>query len=138
MLFNNDIEEMLCYLERFCKEPHVAALDNVSDDQINLLLDFLALAHKLKCDIYATRNRNSSHFIGIGVFALTQARAPQGNLFLKIEADQLYLCFELDHCNQDTELTPLRVIDALTYLADLDGHALLPEHYQQQRNKISG
>lgn len=129
MLFNNDIDEMLSYLERFCKQPHIKALDNVSDEQINLLADFLTLAHQLKCDIYPTTNLSSSHFIGVGVFALTQDRAPQGNLFLKVEADQLYLTFELDACNQDNLLTPIRVIDALIYLTDNNGHALLPENY---------
>ncbi|EOB4119504.1 hypothetical protein BBL91_22320 [Vibrio parahaemolyticus] len=130
MLFNNDIDEMISYLERFCKEPHIKALDNVSDEQINLLLDFLTLAHKLKCDIYATRNLNSSHFIGVGVFASTQDRAPQGNLFLKVEFDRIYLSFELDSCNEDNLLTPVRVIDALVYLAEKDGHSLLPENYK--------
>ncbi|HBC3426853.1 hypothetical protein JL857_23405 [Vibrio parahaemolyticus] len=130
MLFNNDIDEMISYLERFCKEPHIKALDNVSDEQINLLLDFLTLAHKLKCDIYATRNLNSSHFIGVGVFALTQDRAPQGNLFLKVEFDRIYLSFELDSCNEENLLTPVRVIDALVYLAEKDGHTLLPEDYK--------
>ncbi|HCH0731220.1 TPA: hypothetical protein NKO76_004540 [Vibrio parahaemolyticus] len=130
MLFNNDIDEMISYLERFCKEPHIKALDNVSDEQINLLLDFLTLAHKLKCDIYATSNLNSSHFIGIGVFALTQDRAPQGNLFLKVEFDRIYLSFELDSCNEENLLTPVRVIDALVYLAEKDGHTLLPENYK--------
>ncbi|HCG6540001.1 TPA: hypothetical protein NJ353_002759 [Vibrio parahaemolyticus] len=130
MLFNNDIDEMISYLERFCKEPHIKALDNVSDEQINLLLDFLTLAHKLKCDIYATRNLNSSHFIGVGVFALTQDRAPQGNLFLKVELDRIYLSFELDSCNEENLLTSVRVIDALVYLAEKDGHAQLPENYK--------
>ncbi|MCR9609631.1 hypothetical protein NB499_15085 [Vibrio alginolyticus] len=130
MLFNNDIDEMISYLERFCKEPHIKALDNVSDEQINLLLDFLTLAHKFKCDIYATNNLNSSHFIGVGVFALTQDRAPQGNLFLKVELDRIYLSFELDSCNEENLLTPVRVIDALVYLAEKDGHALLPENYK--------
>lgn len=129
MLFNNDIEEMICYLEQFCKAPHIAALDNVSDDQVNLLLDFLTLAHKIKCDIYPTRNLNSSHFLAAGVFALSQDRAPQGNLFVKIESSQLYLTFELDSCNQDNLLTPIRVIDALVYLSESTGHALLPEDY---------
>ncbi|EEX92310.1 hypothetical protein VIOR3934_01973 [Vibrio orientalis CIP 102891 = ATCC 33934] len=129
MLFNNDINEMVNYLERFCKKPHVKALDNVSDDQINLLLDFLTLAHQLRCDIYATRNLKSSHFIGVGAFALTQDRAPQGNLFLKIELDRLYLTFELDSCDDDNLLTPIRVIDGLVYLAENSGHALLPESY---------
>jgi len=129
MLFNNDIDEMISYLERFCKEPHIKALDDVSDEQINLLLDFLALAHKLKCDVYATRNLSCSHFIGLGTFALTQDRAPQGNLFLKVEQSHIYLTFELDNCNQDNLLTPIRVIDALTYLAENTGHALLPEDY---------
>ncbi|HAS6987696.1 hypothetical protein V3H21_22425 [Vibrio parahaemolyticus] len=130
MLFNNDIDEMISYLERFCKEPHIKALDNVSDEQINLLLDFLTLAHKLKCDIYATSNLNSSHFVGVGVFALTQDRAPQGNLFLKVEFDRIYLSFELDSCNEENLLTPVRVIDALVYLAEKDGHTLLPENYK--------
>ncbi|MDF4972383.1 hypothetical protein P3748_03215 [Vibrio parahaemolyticus] len=130
MLFNNDIDEMISYLERFCKEPHIKALDNVSDEQINLLLDFLTLAHKLKCDIYATRNLNSSHFVGVGVFALTQDRAPQGNLFLKVEFDRIYLSFELDSCNEENLLTPVRVIDALVYLTEKDGHTLLPENYK--------
>ncbi|HCH1054386.1 TPA: hypothetical protein NKP21_004445 [Vibrio parahaemolyticus] len=130
MLFNNDIDEMISYLERFCKEPHIKALDNVSDEQINLLLDFLTLAHKLKCDIYATRNLNSSHFIGVGVFALTQDRAPQGNLFLKVELDRIYLSFELDSCNEENLLTSVRVIDALVFLAEKDGHAQLPENYK--------
>ncbi|TOI38982.1 hypothetical protein [Vibrio parahaemolyticus] len=130
MLFNNDIDEMISYLERFCKEPHIKALDNVSDEQINLLLDFLTLAHKLKCDIYATSNLNSSHFIGVGVFALTQDRAPQGNLFLKVEFDRIYLSFELDSCNEENLLTPVRVIDALVYIAEKDGHTLLPENYK--------
>jgi hypothetical protein len=130
MLFNNDIDEMINYLERFCKEPHVKALDNVSDDQINLLLDFLTLAHRLNCDIYATKNLKSSHFIGIGAFALTQDRAPQGNLFLKMERDRIYLTFELDDCNEDNLLTPIRVIDALVYLTEYTGHALLPENYK--------
>ncbi|MDF5575799.1 hypothetical protein P3717_23405 [Vibrio parahaemolyticus] len=130
MLFNNDIDEMISYLERFCKEPHIKALDNVSDEQINLLLDFLTLAHKLKCDIYATSNLNSSHFVGVGVFALTQDRAPQGNLFLKVEFDRIYLSFELDSCNEENLLTPVRVIDALVYLAEKDGHSLLPESYK--------
>lgn len=130
MLFNNDIDEMISYLERFCKEPHIKALDNVSDEQINLLLDFLTLAHKLKCDIYATSNLNSSHFVGVGVFALTQDWAPQGNLFLKVEFDRIYLSFELDSCNEENLLTPIRVIDALVYLAEKDGHALLPENYK--------
>ncbi|WP_438454563.1 hypothetical protein [Vibrio alginolyticus] len=130
MLFNNDIDEMMSYLERFCKEPHIKALDNVSDEQINLLLDFLTLAHKLKCDIYATSNLNSSHFVGVGVFALTQDRAPQGNLFLKVEFDRIYLSFELDSCNEENLLTPVRVIDALVYLAEKDGHTLLPENYK--------
>ncbi|ELS3155128.1 hypothetical protein R5D70_004581 [Vibrio parahaemolyticus] len=130
MLFNNDIDEMISYLERFCKEPHIKALDNVSDEQINLLLDFLTLAHKLKCDIYATSNLNSSHFVGVGVFALTQDRAPQGNLFLKVEFDRIYLSFELDSCNDENLLTPVRVIDALVYLAEKDGHTLLPENYK--------
>ncbi|HHG3024804.1 TPA: hypothetical protein ACPVWX_004759 [Vibrio parahaemolyticus] len=130
MLFNNDIDEMMSYLERFCKEPHIKALDNVSDEQINLLLDFLMLAHKLKCDIYATSNLNSSHFVGVGVFALTQDRAPQGNLFLKVEFDRIYLSFELDSCNEDNLLTPVRVIDALVYLAEKGGHTLLPENYK--------
>ncbi|EJT3522231.1 hypothetical protein N2M27_004628 [Vibrio parahaemolyticus] len=130
MLFNNDIDEMISYLERFCKEPHIKALDNVSDEQINLLLDFLTLAHKLKCDIYATSNLNSSHFVGVGVFALTQDRAPQGNLFLKVEFDRIYLSFELDSCNEENLLTPIRVIDALVYLAEKDGHTLLPENYK--------
>ncbi|HHX8438374.1 TPA: hypothetical protein ACVO1K_004540 [Vibrio diabolicus] len=130
MLFNNDIDEMISYLERFCKEPHIKALDNVSDEQINLLLDFLTLAHKLKCDIYATSNLNSSHFVGVGVFALTQDRAPQGNLFLKVEFDRIYLSFELDSCNEDNLLTPVRVIDALVYLTEKDGHTLLPENYK--------
>ncbi|EIZ0690094.1 hypothetical protein ACEV8V_23780 [Vibrio parahaemolyticus] len=130
MLFNNDIDEMISYLERFCKEPHIKALDNVSDEQINLLLDFLTLAHKLKCDIYATSNLNSSHFLGVGVFALTQDRAPQGNLFLKVEFDRIYLSFELDSCNEENLLTPVRVIDALVYLAEKDGHTLLPENYK--------
>ena len=130
MLFNNDIDEMISYLERFCKEPHIKALDNVSDEQINLLLDFLTLAHKLKCDIYATSNLNSSHFVGLGVFALTQDRAPQGNLFLKVEFDRIYLSFELDSCNEENLLTPVRVIDALVYLAEKDGHTLLPENYK--------
>ncbi|EGQ9295816.1 hypothetical protein F7U79_07110 [Vibrio parahaemolyticus] len=130
MLFNNDIDEMISYLERFCKEPHIKALDNVSDEQINLLLDFLTLAHKLKCDIYATSNLNSSHFVGVGVFALTQDRAPQGNLYLKVEFDRIYLSFELDSCNEENLLTPVRVIDALVYLAEKDGHTLLPEDYK--------
>ncbi|EKA4470885.1 hypothetical protein OLI36_004482 [Vibrio parahaemolyticus] len=130
MLFNNDIDEMISYLECFCKEPHIKALDNVSDEQINLLLDFLTLAHKLKCDIYATSNLNSSHFVGVGVFALTQDRAPQGNLFLKVEFDRIYLSFELDSCNEEYLLTPVRVIDALVYLAEKDGHTLLPENYK--------
>ncbi|HCJ4668862.1 hypothetical protein [Vibrio parahaemolyticus] len=130
MLFNNDIDEMISYLERFCKEPHIKALDNVSDEQINLLLDFLTLAHKLKCDIYATSNLNSPHFVGVGVFALTQDRAPQGNLFLKVEFDRIYLSFELDSCNEENLLTPVRVIDALVYLAEKDGHTLLPENYK--------
>ncbi|MCC3845793.1 hypothetical protein IB288_22825 [Vibrio parahaemolyticus] len=130
MLFNNDIDEMISYLERFCKEPHIKALDNVSDEQINLLLDFLTLAHKLKCDIYATSNLNSSHFVGVGVFALTQDRAPQGNLFLKVEFDRIYLSSELDSCNEENLLTPVRVIDALVYLAEKDGHTLLPENYK--------
>ncbi|MCF9080196.1 hypothetical protein J7937_22935 [Vibrio parahaemolyticus] len=130
MLFNNDIDEMISYLERFCKEPHIKALDNVSDEQINLLLDFLTLAHKLKCDIYATSNLNSSHFVGVGVFALTQDRAPQGNLFLKVEFDRIYLSFELDSCNEENLLTPVLVIDALVYLAEKDGHTLLPEDYK--------
>ncbi len=129
MLFNNDIEEMLCYLERFCKEPHIKALDNVSDEQINLLLDFLTLAHKLKCDIYATKNVNLSHFIGIGEFALTQDRPPQGNLFLKLESDQIYLTFELETCDKDNMLSPIRVIDALVYLTEKSGNSLLPESY---------
>ncbi|NRF28349.1 hypothetical protein [Vibrio coralliilyticus] len=129
MLFNNDIDEMISYLERFCKEPHVKALDGVSDKQINLLLDFLALAHKLRCDIYATRNLKSSHFIGVGVFALTQDRAPHGNLFLKVKRDQLHITFELDICNKDNLLTPTRVIDALTYLSESSGHSLLPQDY---------
>ena len=129
MLFNNDIEEMLCYLERFCKEPHTTALDNVSDEQINLLLDFLTLAHKLKSDIYATKNVNLSHFIGVGEFALTQDRAPQGNLFLKVESNQLYLTFELETCDEDNLLSPIRVIDALVYLAEKTGNSLLPESY---------
>lgn len=120
---------MISYLGRFCKEPHIKALDDVSDEQINLLLDFLALAHKLKCDVYATRNLNCSHFIGLGTFALTQDRAPQGNLFLKVEQNQIYLTFELDNCNEDNLLTPIRVIDALVYLAENTGHALLPEDY---------
>ncbi|ELB2920242.1 hypothetical protein AB3A93_004540 [Vibrio parahaemolyticus] len=130
MLFNNDIDEMISYLERFCKEPHIKALDNVSDEQINLLLDFLTLAHKLKCDIYATSNLNSSHFVGVGVFALSQDRSPQGNLFLKVEFDRIYLSFELDSCNEENLLTPVRVIDALVYLAEKDGHTLLPENYK--------
>ena len=130
MLFNNDIDEMISYLERFCKEPHIKALDNVSDEQVNLLLDFLTLTHKLKCDIYSINNLNSSHFIGVGVFALTQDRAPQGNLFLKVEFDRIYLSFELDSCNEENLLTPVRVIDALVYLAEKDGHALLPENYK--------
>lgn len=129
MPFNNDLDVMFTYLERFCKEPHMLALDEVCDDQINLMLDFLTLAHKLKCDIYATGSLNSSHFLGLGVFTLEQSVAPQGNLFLKIEAHQLYVSFELDRCNEDNLLTPLRVIDALTYLADKNGHGLLPEHY---------
>ncbi|KLN65489.1 hypothetical protein [Vibrio sp. VPAP30] len=129
MLFNNDIEEMLCYLERFCKEPHTKALDNVSDEQINLLLDFLTLAHKLKCDIYATTNLNLAHFIGIGEFALAQDRPPQGNLFLKVESDQIYLTFELETCDKDNLLSPIRVIDALVYLAEKKGSSLLPESY---------
>ena len=129
MPFNNDIDQMISYLERFCKQPHINALDHVSDEQINLLLDFLTLAHKLKCDIYATGNVKSSHFLGIGVFALTQDRAPHGNLFLKIEFSKLYISFELDSCNDENLLTPIRVIDALTYLADKKGHSLLPESY---------
>ncbi|KII79759.1 hypothetical protein [Vibrio renipiscarius] len=133
MPFNNDIDQMLNYLERFCKEPHIHALDDVSDDQINLLLDFLTLAHKLKCDIYATNSLKSTHFLGIGVFALTQERAPQGNLFLKVEMNQLYLSFELDRCTEENLLTPIRVIDALIYLTDKRGHALLPESYQSPK-----
>jgi len=129
MPFNNDIDDMISYLERFCKETHINALDDVSDDQINLLLDFLTLAHKLKCDIYATGSPKSSHFLGIGVFALEQDRAPQGNLFLKIEARNIHVAFELDGCTEENLLTPIRVIDALTYLADKNGHALLPENY---------
>ncbi|MDR9826285.1 hypothetical protein RCJ22_11755 [Vibrio sp. FNV 38] len=129
MLFNNDIDEMIHYLERFCKEPHIKALDNISDEQINLVLDFLTLAHKLQCDIYPTRSLNSSHFIGIGEFALTQERAPQGNLFLKVERDQIYLAFELEACNEENLLTPTSVIDALTYLINTHGHGLLPENY---------
>tara|TARA_Y100001956_G_scaffold82100_1_gene101743 strand:+ start:2462 stop:2857 length:396 start_codon:yes stop_codon:yes gene_type:complete len=131
MLFNNDIDEMICYLERFCKQPHVQALDNTSDDQLNLLLDFLTLAHKLKCDIYATGNLNSSHFLGIGEFALSQDRPPQGNLFLKVELDCLYLTFELESCTEDNLLTPIRVIDALLYLTESKGHGLTPEHYSK-------
>lgn len=129
MLFNNDIEEMFCHLERFCKAPHTKALDNVSDEQINLLLDFLTLAHKLKCDIYATKNLNLSHFIGIGEFALNQDRPPQGNLFLKIECDQIYLTFELETCDKNNQLSPIRVIDALIYLTEKTGNSLLPENY---------
>ncbi|MCC8256590.1 hypothetical protein [Vibrio campbellii] len=129
MLFNNDIDEMLSYLERFCKEPHIKALDCVSDEQINLLIDFLTLAHKLSCDIYATGNLKSSHFLGIGEFALTQERPPQGNLFLKVEHDLIYLTFELDDCDKDNLLSPLRVIDALVYLADNSENSLLPESY---------
>lgn len=129
MPFNNDLDVMFTYLERFCKEPHMVALDEVCDDQINLMLDFLTLAHKLKCDIYATGSLKSSHFLGLGVFTLEQSVAPQGNLFLKIEAHQLYISFELDNCNEGNLLTPIRVIDALTYLADMKGHGLLPEHY---------
>jgi hypothetical protein len=129
MLFNNDIEEMIHYLEGYCKQPHIEALDTVSDEQINLLLDFLTLANKLRCDIYPTHNLNLSHFLAVGVFALTQDRAPLGNLFLKIEAGRLYLCFELDPCDEDDLLTPIRVIDALTYLADSPGHSLLPADY---------
>ncbi|NOH82086.1 hypothetical protein F0231_20430 [Vibrio sp. RE86] len=130
MLFNNDIDEMISYLERFCKEPHIKALDNISDEQVNLLIDFLTLAHKLKCDIYATRNLKSSHFLGIGEFALTQERPPQGNLFLKIENDLIYLGFELDKCSSENLLSPLRVIDALVYLSDNSGDSLLPESYK--------
>ncbi|MCV5943118.1 hypothetical protein OFN64_41200, partial [Escherichia coli] len=78
---------------------------------------------------YATSNLNSSHFVGVGVFALTQDRAPQGNLFLKVEFDRIYLSFELDSCNEENLLTPVRVIDALVYLAEKDGHSLLPESY---------
>ena len=129
MLFNNDIDEMISYLERFCKEPHIKALDNISDEQINLLIDFLTLAHKLKCDIYATRNLNSSHFLGIGEFALTQDRPPQGNLFLKIDNHLVHLGFELDNCSSENLLSPLSVIDALVYLADKSGSSLLPESY---------
>ncbi|EJL6794090.1 hypothetical protein R7E47_24005 [Vibrio sp. Vb1026] len=129
MLFNNDIDEMINYLECFCKQPHVKSLDSISDEQINLLLDFLALAHKLKCDIYATRNLNSPHFLGIGAFALSQERPPHGNLFIKVEREQLHLTFELDACSQENLLTPTRVIDALTYLIDNSGQALLPEDY---------
>jgi hypothetical protein len=51
-------------------------------------------------------------------------------LFVKIESSQLYLTFELDSCNQDNLLTPIRVIDALVYLSDSTGHALLPEDYR--------
>ncbi|TCV17906.1 hypothetical protein EDB13_101730 [Vibrio crassostreae] len=130
MLFNNDIDEMISYLERFCKEPHIKALDNASDEQVNLLLDFLTLAHKLNCDIYATKNLKSLHFIGVGEFALTQERAPQGNLFLKVEFNRIYLSFELEDCNEDNLLTPTRVIDALTYLCEGHGHSLLPEDYK--------
>ncbi|XAW88551.1 hypothetical protein ABDK09_15765 [Vibrio sp. CDRSL-10 TSBA] len=129
MLFDNDIDQMLSYLERFCKQPHIKALDTVSDEQINLLLDFLTLAHKMHSDIYATNSLKSSHFLAIGTFALTQERAPQGNLFIKIENERLYLAFELDHCDQDNLLTPIRVIDGLIYLAEIQGHGLLPEHY---------
>lgn len=129
MPFNNDINVMLTYLERFCKTAHIHALDDVSDEQVNLLLDFLTLAHKLKCDIYATGSLKSSHFLGLGVFALEQYVAPQGNLFLKVESNNLYIAFELDSCCDENLLTPIRVIDALTYLADKQGHALLPEHY---------
>ncbi|MBA5763094.1 hypothetical protein H2O73_12100 [Vibrio sp. 404] len=130
MPFNNDIDHMISYLERFCKEPHINALDYVSDEQINLLLDFLTLAHKLKCDIYATGSINSSHFLGIGVFSLTQDRAPHGNLFLKVESNNIYVAFELDSCTNDNLLTPIRAIDALSYLADKNGHSLLPENYR--------
>ena len=129
MLFNNDIDEMLNYLTRYCKSPHVSALDDISDDQINLLLDFLTLAYKMQCDIYATRNLKVTHFIGIGAFSLAQDRPPQGNLYIKIESGNLYLSFELDKCNEENLLTPIRVIDALVYLADIDGQALLPEDY---------
>lgn len=130
MPFNNDIDQMISYLDRFCKQRHIDALDEVSDQQVNLLLDFLTLAHKLKCDIYPTGNVNVSHFLGIGVFATTQDRAPQGNLFLKVEGNKLYLTFELDSCSDDTLLTPIRVIDGLIYLADKNGHSLLPESYR--------
>ncbi|NOH82116.1 hypothetical protein F0231_20590 [Vibrio sp. RE86] len=130
MLFNNDIDEMISYLERFCKKPHIKALDNISDEQVNLIIDFLTLAHKLKCDIYATRNLKSSHFLGIGEFVLTQERPPQGNLFLKIENDLVYLGFELDKCSSENLLSPLRVIDALVYLSDNSGNSLLPESYK--------
>ncbi|EGU35568.1 hypothetical protein VII00023_16686 [Vibrio ichthyoenteri ATCC 700023] len=129
MPFNNDIDQMISYLERFCKEPHINALDDVSDEQVNLLLDFLTLAHKLKCDIYATGSPKSAHFLAVGVFALTQERAPQGNLFVKVEAEQLYLTFELDGCSEENLLTPIRVIDALVYLADKHGHSLMPADY---------
>jgi hypothetical protein len=131
MLFNNDLEEMLSYLERYCKAPHIEALDSVTDDQVNLLLDFLTLAHKMKCDVYSTRNLNSAHFIAVGVFSLTQDRAPQGNLFVKIEGNQLFVTFELENCSMENLLTPLRVIDALVYLSEMDGHALLPGDYKQ-------
>lgn len=129
MPFNNDLDQMITYLERFCKETHINALDDVSDDQVNLMLDFLTLAHKLKCDIYATGSLKSSHFLGLGVFALEQYVAPQGNLFLKIESNHIHLAFELESCTQDNLLTPMRVIDGLTYLAEKVGHALLPENY---------
>ncbi|WP_159653320.1 hypothetical protein [Vibrio atypicus] len=132
MPFDNDIEQMMNYLERFCKAPHIDALDNVSDEQVNLLLDFLTLAHKLSCDIYATSNLSCSHFLGIGVFATSQDRAPQGNLFVKVEADNLYLSFELEECGEESLLTPIRVIDALIYLAERTGHAHLPEDYIKQ------
>ncbi|MEF1173234.1 hypothetical protein [Vibrio sinaloensis] len=129
MLFNNNIDDMLRYLDRFCKETQMIEVDSVSDEQLNLALDFLTLAHKLRCDIYATSNRSCSHFIGVGVFALSQERAPQGNLFLKVESNNLYLAFELEDCNDERLLTPLRVIDALMYLAESQGEALLPEDY---------
>lgn len=129
MPFNNDLNLMITYLERFCTEERMNELDNISDDQVNLLLDFLTLAHKLKCDIYATGGPNSPLFLGVGVYALEQYRAPQGNLFLKIDSNNIHVSFELESCTEENLLTPMRVIDALHYLSDKHGHSLLPEDY---------
>lgn len=104
-------------------------MQTISLSDKNILMRFLAVAHRLGCDIYPSGSESNKRVLGVGYKQLLDSKALPGNMFVKIKGKSIYLTEGPDEPSTSNLLTGARAMSVLSHVKV--GSSNLPLDYSR-------